>query len=192
MAAGEGFEAVIKFSTPAFVRVPADFRGNHNPIEVTGEHVSHRRIDQIRTEESRIRIAAREQIWPWLSEHELHALCDQKGGGKGEGETHPANVPLPEFPPPNERLGGASASRWSRDKDHAYDEDDASRCNEGDEYEEPCRDRLMVLEGVRDVEIDGREGAVIWKDVFPACADCSDDTSGCQHMLKESVAVASR
>jgi hypothetical protein len=31
-----------------------------------------------------------------------------------------------------------------------------------------------VLKGVRDVEVNGGEGAVVWVDVFPASTDCSD------------------
>jgi hypothetical protein len=38
----------------------------------------------------------------------------------------------------------------------------------------------VVLERVRDVEVDGREGAVVGEDVFPAGADCCDGTVDCQ------------
>jgi hypothetical protein len=36
-----------------------------------------------------------------------------------------------------------------------------------------------MLKGVRDVEVDGREGSVVRIDIFPASADCRDSAVWC-------------
>jgi hypothetical protein len=128
-------------------------------------------------------LAARQQIRSRLAEDELHALGDHESGRKRKAEPHPARVQLPKLPPPDERLGGSSTSSWTRNEDHAYKEDDEAGRNEGYDDKEPCWDHLMVLHGVRDVEVDGREGAVVWEDVLQAAADASDYAEACQSVM---------
>jgi hypothetical protein len=181
VAGREGLEAVHEFAASAAVRVRADVRGDEDPVCV--HDVADYWVDQARCNAAEVGLAARQQIRAWLSEHDLHALGDQKGRGERKRETHPANVPLPQLPPPDERLGGSSASSRAGDEDHADDEDDAGGGHERDENEEPCWNGLVVLKRVRDVEVDGREGAVVWENVFPAGADCCDGTIDCQSAL---------
>jgi hypothetical protein len=177
VAAGERLEAVHQFTASAAIWIGADVRSDHDPIGA--DNVLDDRVDKILINVGEVGLAAGEQIGSRLPEHELHALGDHEGYGERESEAHPANVPLPEFPPPDQRLGGSSASSGARHKNHAHDEDDGGGRNQGDEDEEPCWNGLVVLERIRDVEIDGREGAVVRVDVFPAGADCCNCAVSC-------------
>jgi hypothetical protein len=164
MSAREGFESIHKLAASATVGVLADFRCNEHPVGV--DNVADGGIDERLSNAIKIGLAARQQIWSRFSKDELHALGDHKGCCERKRESHPTNVPLPKLPPPDERLGGSSASSWAGYEDHAHDEDEC------DNNEEPCWDCFVVLKGVRDVEIDWGEGAVVRVDIFPTSADC--------------------
>ena len=153
MSTGKGFEAIHQFSASAAIRVRADVRCDKHPVLT--EDVANDGIDKGRSDATEVGLTTRQQIRSRLAKHELHALSDHEGRRKRKSETHPTNVPLPELPPPNERLGSSSASCWSGDEEHADYEDDAGGDDECDKDEEPCWNGFVVLEGVRDVEIDG-------------------------------------
>jgi hypothetical protein len=178
VSTGEGLEAVHEFAASAAVGVSADARCDHNPVWAAHNALQDRSDEKV-VDSLEVGVAAGQQVWARLSEHELHALCDHECGREREREAHPANVPLPELPPPNQRLGSSPASSRSGNEDHAHDEDDAGRRDKCDEDQEPCRDGFVVLEGIRDVKIDGRKGSIIWVDVFPASADCCDSAVSC-------------
>jgi len=178
MPAGEGLEPVHELAASAAVGVLADFRGNENPVHV--HNISNDWVDQGLLNACKVRLAARQQVRSWFPKDQLHALGDHESGRERQSKAHPANVPLPELPTPDECLGSSSASGWSRDKHHAHNKDDAGGRDEGDKGEQPCWDGFVVLKGVRDGEVDGGEGAVVWVDVFPAYADCSDCSVSCQ------------
>lgn len=180
MPTGEGLETVHELAASAAVGVLADFRGYENPVHVY--NISNDGIDQGLLDACEVRLTARQQVRSWFSKDQLHALGDHECGRERQSKSHPANVPLPELPTPNEGLGSSSASRWSGDKHHAYDENDAGGRDEGDKDEQPCRDGFVVLKGVRDGEVDGGEGAVVWVNVFPTSADCSDCSVCCQSL----------
>lgn len=183
MTAGKGLEAVHELTTAAAVRVGADARTDHGPIRVWAHDIGDDGVEDEFIEAVEVGLAARQQVRSGLAEEELHALGDHKSSRKREAEPHPARVQLPELPPPDERLGGSSARSRAGDKDHAYEEDNEARRDECDDDKEPCWDPLMVLEGVGNVEVDGREGAVVWEDVLQTGADGSDYAEACQRLM---------
>jgi hypothetical protein len=177
VSAREGLEAVHEFAASAAVGVRADVGSDEHPVGVYD--VGHDGVDERLLDAAEVGLAAREQVGTRLSEEELHALRDEESGCERERETHPANVPLPELPTPDECLGGSPASGRAGDEDHAHDEDDGGGREERDDDEQPCWNGLLVLKGVRYVEIDGRKGSVEWVDVFPSSTDSCDCAESC-------------
>lgn len=118
----------------------ADGRGDEHPVLIEG--LPNNRIDSEFLNAAEVRLAARQQIRSRLSEEVLHALGDHEGSGQGECETHPARVPLPEFPPPDERLGCSPLRRGSGDEQQTHEEDDAGGCNERNDDKKPSWDQL--------------------------------------------------
>lgn len=145
VTAGEGLEAVHEFSSTAAVGVLANTRRDHDPIYV--EDLAHR-IDCKFCNALEVGIAAGEEIWSWFSKQELHALCDQECRCERKSKTHPASVPLPQLPPPNQGLGCASFSGRSWDEYHANEENDGGGRNEHYDGEQPCWNTLVVLEWI--------------------------------------------
>jgi hypothetical protein len=122
--AGEGLEAVHEFAASAAVGVSAYAGCDHDPVWAVHD-ILQDGSDEKFVDFREIGPAAGQQVGSRLSEHELHALCDHECGRERECEAHPANVPFPELPPPNQRLGSSSASSRSGNEEHAHDEDDA-------------------------------------------------------------------
>lgn len=177
VTAGEGLEAVHELTTAGAIRVPADTGTDHDPV--CSLDVGDNGVEDVVVDAAEVGITARQQIRSGLAKDKLHALGDHESGRKRKAETHPARVQLPKLPPPDERLGGSATGSRTGNKDHAYEEDDEAGRDEGYDDKEPCGDHLMVLHGIRDVEVDGRERAVVWEDELQAAADGRDYAEAC-------------
>jgi hypothetical protein len=116
-------------------------------------------------------LAARQQVGTRLSKQKLHALGNHESSCKRQRQSHPTRVPFPKLSSPDERHGCATAGGWTWDEDDAYKEDDGGWDDESNDGHEPCWNRLMVLKGVRYVEVDRRKGSFIGCQVLPASTD---------------------
>jgi hypothetical protein len=173
---GERFEPVFH---DALVRVGTDSICDHDPrgVEVNGGVLTNVIGDGCSPKSTKIWPAAGEKVGSRLSKQQLHALSDQKCRCERQCKSHPAYVPFPEFPPPDERLRGAAAGCWSWYKDDANEENDGGRNNERNDNQKPGWDLLRFLEGVRYVEIDKGEWSLERRQKLPACTNGGDSTA---------------
>lgn len=192
VAAGEASEPVVKKRA---VGLPAD--GGRDQGPAVGDVLSVSADDVLRNV-GQIRVAARDHVRARLAEEVLHAVRDEPCGRNAEAQTQPSRytnkdsasflffqcrdetrleltVPLPELPPPDQRLGRPPTDRRPRHEKQAYQEDNDGRDDQRDDDQHGRRDLLLDM-GVGDGEVEDRERAVEGADAVPTAGDACDCT----------------
>jgi hypothetical protein len=192
MSTGKRLEAI---SHDVLVRVLADSIRNKNPCWI--EDFLDDRVDGRLADAIQVWVTTGEEVRPGFAKQQFHALGDHKSGCQRQRKTlgvladelfafpartyHPAGIPLPQLPPPDERLGRASTGCRTRHKYHAHEEDNGGGDDEPDDGHEPCWNRLVVLVGKGYGEVDGGEGAFEGSQILPSGADSGDCATQVRH-----------